>query len=93
MDVNFEIQQQEVNFEIQAVIINQTMILNFTNVSDTLTSDYFIGKTLNDIVLMANGTEMITIQQCSKSSTASDTITLDSSLGGTGIVKAIIGYS
>lgn len=92
MDVEFVIEQQAVNFEIAAVIINQIMIVNFDNVTDTLTSDYFVGKTLDDIVLIANGTELITIEQCTKATTASDTITIADSLEG-GIVKAIVGQS
>lgn len=93
MDVTFTIEQQAVNFEIEAVIINQVMIVNFSSVTDTLTSSYFVGKTLNDIVLIANGTELITISQATKATTVSDTITLTDSLGGTGSVKAIVAYS
>ncbi len=80
---------QVVTMAIEAVIINQTMVVNFENVSNTLTSSYFVNKTLDDIVLIANGTDLITLEQASKSSTASDTITI-TDLGGTGIVKAII---
>lgn len=80
---------QVVTMTIQAVIINQTMVVNFENVSNTLTSSYFVNKTLDDIVLIANGTDLITLEQASKASTASDTITI-TDLGGTGIVKAII---
>lgn len=83
---------QTVTMAIEAVIINQTMIVNFENVSDILISDYFINKSLDDIVLIANGTDLITLEQASKSSTASDTITI-TDLGGTGIVKAIISQS
>ena len=93
MDVSFVISQQTVTFTVAAVIINQTMIVNFSSVSTTLTSDFFIGKSLNDIVLIANGTELITIAQCTKTTTASNTITLTDTLEGTGVVKAIIGYS
>lgn len=93
MDVSFTIATQTVSFQIAAVLINQTMIVNFTSVSDTLTSSFFVGKTLNDIVLIANGTEMITVSQCTKATTASNTITLTDSLGGTGNVKAIVGFS
>jgi hypothetical protein len=93
MDVSFTIATQTVSFQIAAVLINQTMIVNFSSVSDTLTSSFFVGKTLNDIVLIANGTEMITVAQCTKSSTASDTISLVDSLGGNGNVKAIVGFS
>ena len=80
---------QAVTMTIEAIIINQTMIVNFEDVSDTLTSDYFVNKTLNDIVLIANGTDLITLEQASKASTASDTIII-TDLGGTGVVKAII---
>lgn len=80
---------QAVTMTIEAVIINQTMIVNFEDVSDTLTSDYFVNKTLDDIVLIANGTDLITSEQATKASTASNVITI-TDLGGTGLVKAII---
>ena len=90
-DVNMQITQTDVvTMTIAAVIINETMIINFENVSATLTSDFFINKSLDDIVLIANGTDLITINEASKVSAASDTITI-SDLGGSGKVKAIIG--
>ena len=93
-DVNFSITQTNaVTFTIAAVIINQVMIVNFSSVSTSLVSDHFAGKTLDDIFLIANGTEKITEGGATKASTASTEIILTTSLEGTGTVKALIGYS
>lgn len=93
-DVNFSITQTNaVTFTIAAVLINQVMIVNFSSVTTSLVSAYFAGKTLNDIVLIANGTEMITQGMATKATTAGTEIILTTSMEGTGTVKAIIAYS
>lgn len=91
MDVSFVIAQQSVSFVVAQVVnlgsYTTAMIVNFTDVSTTITSALLDGKTLNDVAVIANGTELDTINECSISGT---TITLNTSLEGSGRVKLII---
>lgn len=91
MDVSFVIAQQSVLFVVSQITnlgsTTTAMIYNFTGVSTTLTNAGFSGKTLNDIAVIANGTELDTLNECSISGT---TITLNTSLEGTGRAKVIV---
>ena len=88
MDVSFVILQQSVSFAVAEVVnISNAMILNFTSVTTTLTHASLVGKTLNDIAVIANGTELDTLSECS---ITGDTITLLTSLEGTGRAKVIV---
>ena len=91
MDVSFVISQQSVSFVVSQITNLGTsttaMIYNFTGVSTTLVNDAFIGKTLNNIAVIANGTELDTLSEVSISG---DTITLNTSLEGTGRAKVIV---
>ena len=90
MDVSFVISQQTVSFVVAEITnlgsTTTAMIINFTDVEDTLTAAAFDGKTLNELAVIANGTELDTMSQCS---ILGDTITLVDSLGGTGRVKVL----
>lgn len=91
MDVSFVIAQQSVSFVVAQIVnlgsTTTAMIYNFTGVSTTLTNAGFSGKTLNDIAVIANGSELDTLNECSISG---DTITLNTSLEGTGRAKVIV---
>ena len=91
MNVSFVIAQQSVSFVVSQITnlgsTTTAMIVNFTSVSTTLTSSLFVGKSLNDVAVIANGTELDTISECSISG---NTITLNTSLGGSGRAKVII---
>lgn len=91
MDVSFVIAQQEVSFVVSQITnlgsTTTAMIYNFTGVSTTLTNSGFVGKTLSNIAVIANGTELDTLSECS---ILGDTITLNTDLGGTGRAKVIV---
>lgn len=91
MDVSFVISQQSVSFVVAQIVnlgsTTTAMIYNFTGVSTTLTNAGFSGKTLNDIAVIANGYELDTLNECTISGT---TITLNTSLEGTGRAKVIV---
>ena len=91
MNVSFVIAQQSVSFVVSQITnlgsTTTAMIVNFTSVSTTLTSSLFVGKSLNDIAIIANGIELDTLNEASISG---NTITLVTDLGGTGRAKVLI---
>lgn len=69
---------------------SNVMIKDFTGVSTTLVDASFGGKTLAQLAVFVNGTELKTTNEVTKASTASTTLTLSTNYEGTGIGLVIV---
>ena len=78
---------------LSGINISSIVMEEFLNVSQTLVSSAFVGKTLSQMLIQGNGGEWTTMNtgtEVTKASTASNTLTLSQDFGGTGIFKVLI---